>query len=96
MTGGCAGGKTQIGPVTTTLVRHTNSAPPVIVTAVKISWVQNYDPAVSNEVTVIIGSPDLTVPRINWPKIFVGATNWCEVLITNTKMFFNAYNEVSK
>jgi hypothetical protein len=46
----------------------------------------------SNEVTVIISSTDLTVPRSKWTIRFMGATDNCWITSTVPCEFYSAYN----
>ncbi len=79
-------------PVASKLARR--SMPVVGVTNVTLTWVPNYIAELTNEVTVIIQSDDLTVPRRQWAKVFVGATNQCTFPMTNGMMFFSVYNDL--
>lgn len=57
-------------------------------------WQPNYmtNDWASNEVTVIIGTTDLSVPRSLWPVVFRGRTNSCSLLRSTPQMFYTAYN----
>lgn len=61
-----------------------------------LSWRPNYSAQYPSEVTVIVESPDLTVPYSAWPRVFVGATNTCTLLRTGPQMFYAAYNTTNQ
>jgi hypothetical protein len=52
----------------------------------------NYMPGFENEDTFIVASPDITIDRSQWAVVFEGHTNRCCIAITNSQMFFSAFN----
>ena len=69
-------------------------APPVTVyPQILLTWEPHYDTWSNNAVmTVIIASPDISIPHAEWASVFQGPTNQCTVPMTSTNEFFTAYN----
>ena len=63
---------------------------------VTLTWSNNYNlDTWPNEQTVIIGSPDPTLPRNQWVVIYAGTNGTCQIPATEARYFFSAYNSTT-
>lgn len=60
---------------------------------VHLTWTESYTQ--TNEQTVIIESPILTIPKSLWVIAFQGSTNQCWLPMIYNESFFAAYNELT-
>lgn len=78
----------------TTKQNTTSKIAPVVIPQlppmIHLTWDENY--IQTNEMTVIIESQILTVPKSLWVIAFEGSTNQCWIPMIYNQAFFKAYN----
>jgi hypothetical protein len=75
---------------------------PLAYPSLVLTWVPNYAAGMEaytagqvNEFTVIVVSPDSTIPKSDWAMMFIGHTNTCTVPRLTPQCFYSAYNVIT-
>ena len=75
------------------LISSATAPPPP--TTVTLTWQPNYldtPPTNMVEVTFIVATTNLALPRMQWQTVFIGATNQCVLPNGKAFEFFSAFN----
>ena len=74
------------------LIMPSDSQVATALNTIHLVWTNNYEASRPNEVTILVASPDLTVPIDSWPAILMTTNAEARIPKTNWQCFFAVYN----